>query len=64
MHTWGWVLIGLIVWVAAAVALGLWLGPVLGRWSQAREAAGPHREMPADIPAGPRQLPRQWQRAS
>jgi hypothetical protein len=60
MHTWGWVLAGLTAWCAAAVALGLWLGPVLGRWSQARDAADPCRGMPADL----KQSPRQWQRAS
>jgi len=60
MHTWGWVLAGLTAWFAAAVALGLWLGPVLGRWSQARDAADPYTEVPADL----NQSPRQWQRAS
>ena len=29
MSAWGWVPVGLIIWFVAAVALGLWLGPVL-----------------------------------
>jgi len=60
MNTWEWVLAGLIAWCTAAVALGLWLGPALGRWSQAREAVGPYRKMPAGL----NQPPRHWQRAS
>lgn len=60
MDIWGWVLAGLTAWFAVAVVLGLWLGPVLGRWSQARDAVDPYSEMPAEL----KQSPRQWQRAS
>jgi hypothetical protein len=38
MNTWWWVLIGLVAWFAVSVAVGLFLGPVLRRSSQAREA--------------------------
>jgi hypothetical protein len=34
MSAWGWVPVGLIAWFVAAVALGLWLGPVLRGYSQ------------------------------
>ena len=44
---WWWVPIALTAWFAVAVAVGFWLGPVLRRWSQAREAAEPHSQMPA-----------------
>ena len=60
MNPWGWVPVGLIAWFAAAVALGLWLGPVLRRWSQAVEALDPYREMPAGL----KEPARRWQRAS
>jgi len=48
MNAWWWVPIALTAWFAVAVAVGLWLGPVLRRWSQAREALEAHSEMPAD----------------
>jgi hypothetical protein len=38
MNLWWWLPIGLVAWFALAVAVGLWLGPVLRRGSQAREA--------------------------
>jgi hypothetical protein len=38
MNVWWWLPIGLVAWFALAVAAGLWLGPVLRRCSQAREA--------------------------
>ena len=38
MNAWWWVPISLVAWVAVSVAVGLWLGPVLRRCSQAREA--------------------------
>ena len=61
MNAWWWVLIGLVAWFAVSVAVGLWLGPVLRRCSQAREALETRMgEMPARL-----QEPRQyWQQAS
>ena len=38
MSAWWWVLIGLAAWFGVALAVGLILGPVLRRSSQAREA--------------------------
>jgi len=38
MSAWGWVPVGLIAWFVAAVALGLWLGPVLSGHSQTSAA--------------------------
>jgi hypothetical protein len=38
MNLWWWLPIGLVAWFALAVAVGLCLGPVLRRGSQAREA--------------------------
>jgi hypothetical protein len=58
MNAWWWVPIGLAAWSGASLAVGLWLGPVLRRASQAREAldaqtgetlAG-HQEPPKDGP--------------
>jgi hypothetical protein len=37
MNAW-WVPTGLVAWFVVSVAVGLWLGPVLRRCSQAREA--------------------------
>jgi hypothetical protein len=58
MNAWWWVPIGLVAWSGVSLAVGLWLGPVLRRASQAREAldtlmretlAG-HQEPPQDGP--------------
>ena len=38
MSAWWWVPIGLAAWFGVALAVGLLLGPVLRRSSQAREA--------------------------
>ena len=38
MSAWWWVPIGLAAWFGVALAVGLALGPVLRRSSQAREA--------------------------
>jgi hypothetical protein len=38
VDAWLWVPIGLVAWFVVAIAVALWLGRVLGRWSQAREA--------------------------
>jgi len=38
MDAWWWMPIGLAVWFAVSMAVGLWLGPVLRSCSQAREA--------------------------
>jgi hypothetical protein len=49
MDAWWWVPVILVAWFAVAVAVGLWLGPVLRYCSQAREALEPHME---EIPEG------------
>jgi hypothetical protein len=38
MNAWSWVPTGLIAWSGASLAVGVWLGPILRRCSQAREA--------------------------
>jgi hypothetical protein len=38
MNAWWWVPIGLIAWCGVSPAVGLWLGPILRRCSQARDA--------------------------
>jgi hypothetical protein len=38
MNAWWWVLIGLVAWFGVSLAVGLWLGQVFRRSSQAREA--------------------------
>jgi hypothetical protein len=56
MNAWWWVPIGLVAWFAVSVAVGLWLGPVLRRCSQAREALEARMgEMPGRL-----QEPRQY----
>jgi hypothetical protein len=45
MSAWGWVPVGLVAWFVAAVALGLWLGPVLRGHSQAAAAEDAHGTM-------------------
>jgi hypothetical protein len=54
MNAWWWVPIGLVAWFAVAVAVGLWLGPVLRTCSQAREAQDQHT---AEILAMPQKPP-------
>ena len=53
--------IGLTVWFAVAVGLGLWLGPVLRSCSQARAALDQHT---AEILAMPRKPSPPWRQAS
>ena len=60
MDAWWWVPVALTAWFAVAVAVGLWLGPVLRHCSQAREALEPHSHMPA----GRTELVRYGQRAA
>jgi len=38
MNAWWWVPIGLAAWCGVSLVVGLWLGPVLRRSSQARDA--------------------------
>ena len=38
MNAWWWAAIGLAAWLGVSSAVGLWLGPILGHCSQAREA--------------------------
>ena len=38
MNAWSLVPIGFVVWFGVSLAVGMWLGPVLKRCSQAREA--------------------------
>ena len=61
MNAWWWVPTSLVAWFAVSVAVGLWLGPVLRRCSQVREALEARTgEMPARL-----QEPRQyWRQAS
>lgn len=47
MDAWWWVPVAMTAWFVIALAVGLWLGPVLRRWSQASEAAAPRSQMPA-----------------
>jgi hypothetical protein len=47
MDAWWWVPVALAAWFVVALALGFWLGPVLRRWSQARDVAEPRSQMPA-----------------
>ena len=47
MDPWWWVPIGLAAWFLVALAIALFIGPVLRRSSQAREALEQHlRESP------------------
>ena len=42
MNAWWWALAGLAAWSIVSLAVGLWLGPVLKRASNAREAFAVH----------------------
>jgi hypothetical protein len=42
MNTWWWGAIGLAAWLSVSPAVGLWLGPILGHCSRAREALEAH----------------------
>ena len=61
MDAWLWIPIGLVVWLALSVVVGLWLGPVLRSCSQAREALDQHM---AEILAMPQEPSRHWRQAS
>jgi hypothetical protein len=52
MNPWWWVPIGLVAWFALAVAVGLLLGPVLRRSSQARDALDRQASEAMDRQAG------------
>ena len=41
MSAWWWVVVGLAAWVAFSLPVGLLLGPLFSRCSQAREALDP-----------------------
>jgi hypothetical protein len=54
MNAWWWVPIGLVAWSGVSLAVGLRLGPVLRRCSQAREALDAQvPQTPAGHPAPP-----------
>lgn len=48
MNPWWWVLIGLAAWFLVAIVVGLLIGPVLRRSSQARESLRQEPEETAD----------------
>ena len=56
-----WIPIGLAIWFAVATAVALWLGPVLGSCTQAREALDQHT---AKILALPQRPAKHWRHAS
>jgi hypothetical protein len=60
MDAWWWIPVGLIAWLAVAVAVGLLLGPVLRSCSQAREALGQQMGEPARLEG----LSQDWRRAA
>ena len=53
MDPWWWVPIGLAAWFLVALAVALWLGPVLKRSAQAREAPDQEWAEPSDEPREP-----------
>ena len=59
MNAWWWIPIGLAAWFAVAVAVGLWLGPVLRSCSQAREAMDRHMAEILAMPLEPSRYGRQ-----
>jgi hypothetical protein len=38
MNAWWWAAIGLAAWLGVSPVVGLWLGPIIGHCSRAREA--------------------------
>jgi hypothetical protein len=48
VNPWWWVPIGLAAWFLVAIVVGLLIGPVLRRSSQARESLRPEPEETAD----------------
>ena len=52
MDPWWWVPIGLAAWFVVALAIALWLGPILRRSSQAREGPGQQLGQIPDEPHG------------
>jgi hypothetical protein len=65
MSAWWWVLIGLVAWSGVSLAVGLLIGPVLRRSSQAMEVLDaqmeetpPLREEPPQDEQPPRDGPR------
>jgi hypothetical protein len=65
MSAWWWVAIGLVAWFGVSLTVGLLIGPVLRRSSQAREAleaqmeeTPPRREEPPQDGQPPQDGPR------
>jgi hypothetical protein len=54
MDLWWWVLIGLAAWFLVALGIGLYIGPVLRRSSQALEAIDQQLE---EVPGKPHEPP-------
>ena len=42
MNAWWWVPISLVAWFGVSLAVGMWLGPILGNCSRARETQHAH----------------------
>jgi len=61
MDGWWWLPIGLIAWSAVAMAMALWLGPVLRSCSQPREALDSSQGQDASVPRRPL---RHWRQAA
>jgi hypothetical protein len=53
MDGWWWIPIGLVIWFAVAIAVALWLGPVLRSCSRAREALEQDTARVLDLPGQP-----------
>jgi hypothetical protein len=61
MNAWWWVAIGLAAWFGVSLAVGLWLGRVFVRSSQAQEALDAQM---GETPAGRQEPPRDGPRAA
>lgn len=61
MNAWWWVPISLVAWLALAVVVGLLLGTVLKRCSQALEALDACSE---HMPTRPHEPPQHWHQAA
>ena len=61
MNPWWWVLIGLAAWFLVAIVVGLLIGPVLRRSSQARESL---RQEPGEETADEGEPPQNERQAS